>query len=145
MIALFEKIDTSRILKRHFRTLGDIVGKNKIWDVILFYVVPIVFGAAYYGYGKDCVTKECWDNLLIVNSIFLPLMLTALISLYSMKDRFAGDKISANLLGQVAANTFTVSCFRFAQLCCHLSLILGSGMGGQLQLQFLSYGVFIVC
>ena len=34
MIALFEKIDTSRILKRHFLTLGDIVGKNKIWDII---------------------------------------------------------------------------------------------------------------
>ena len=33
-------------------------------------------------------------------------MLMALISLYSMKDRFAGDKISVNLLGQVAANTF---------------------------------------
>ena len=106
MIALFEKIDTSRILKRHFLTLGDIVGRNKIWDIILFYVVPIVFGVAYYIYGKDYVTKECWDNLLIVNSIFLPLMLTALISLYSMKDRFADDKISANLLAQVAANTF---------------------------------------
>ena len=67
MIAIFDKIDASRILKRHFLTLGNIVGKNKVWDVILFYVVPIVFGVAYYRYGKDYVTKESWNNLLIVN------------------------------------------------------------------------------
>ena len=106
MIALLEKVDPSRILKGHFDTLGDITGKNKAWDVILFYVVPVVLGLSYYGYGKDCVTKECWDNLLIVNSIFLPLMLTALISLYSMKERFADDKLAAKLLGQLTMNTF---------------------------------------
>ena len=52
------------------------------------------------------MTKECWDNLLIVNSIFLPLMLTALISLHSMKDRFANDKLAVKLLCQITTNTF---------------------------------------
>lgn len=106
MMALFEKIDASRILKQHFDTLGDIRGEKKVWDIIFFYVVPIFFGVAYYMYGCDCVTKECWGNLLIVNSIFLPLMLTALISLYSMRDRFADDKLAAKLLGQITTNTF---------------------------------------
>ena len=91
MLELFSKINIRRIVAGNYSTYGDEYGRGKWMDVLLFLVMPGLFGVAYY-YGVTRWTLKLlgacsWSAACSVSAIFIPLVLTMLTCLLASKDK----------------------------------------------------------
>lgn len=89
------KINMGRIVTDHLSTFGDIDGRHKCGDYFTFYIMPALVAAAYFFAAKEewikCIHRDCWGAALTVCSIFIPLSMTMLISLRSLRKELAKD------------------------------------------------------
>ena len=97
------KLNLTRIVIEHWDTFGNIDGRGKFHDWFTFYLVPMI-GALAYGVGAkkgwigDCVPEACWNAALTVCAIFIPLAMTMLINLHSLRREMAKDTDRAQML-----------------------------------------------
>ncbi|MEM2857270.1 MAG: hypothetical protein QW416_09235 [Candidatus Nitrosocaldaceae archaeon] len=86
---MFEKINPLIIIKDHLNTLKDykpsIYGYEKynIYDILLFFIAPALITIPILLYSDIILVRNNLDILLIVFSIFTPLMFNILILLYN--------------------------------------------------------------
>ena len=109
MFDIFSKINVIKIISGHVCTFGYRSSvKVFIGDILLFFAVPI-FGGGVYGWFQyiDCISgipTGCWDTAITIASIFTPLTLTLLTSLYAMKDKLESNDRAMTLFHEVIYN-----------------------------------------
>lgn len=98
------KINTVRMLSDHLATFGDVDGRHKFRDYFTFYIMPTLVAVAYFIVAKagwiKCIHSDCWGAALTVCSIFIPLSMTMLISLRSLRKELANDTDRARKLAR---------------------------------------------
>lgn len=109
---LFSKINMFDVIVGHYGSFGNERGEGRFWDYLLFCVFPLLIGFLYfYASGRwDTgsikllpIKEDCWHATITINAIFIPLVLTLLTALYSVKDRFWGN--SQLLFRQLCENS----------------------------------------
>ena len=109
MASFFSKVNVIEIISEHIKTFGYKSRlKVLIADCFLFLGIPIVFGLSYgvmqyYKIAKG-VPASCWGTAVTITTIFTPLTLTLLTSLYSMKEKLAPNPKALLLLREIIYN-----------------------------------------
>ena len=109
MLSMFDKINVIQVIFGHVRTFGYASRlRPLIKDVLLFIVGPILLGVGY-GYAQKYsnmkgISPECWNIAVTITSIFTPLTLSLLTSLYSMKEKLSPNPRAIRLLREIVYN-----------------------------------------
>lgn len=90
-IEMSEKINLSKIIKQHFQSLVDINGKISYWDLVTFFILPLICSAffVYRGWELSDAVIGIFINL---GSIFTALLISVLIMLYDQEQKIT-DKL----------------------------------------------------
>ncbi len=138
MFSIFDKINIMQVIIGHARTFGY---RSRIIavveDVVLFIGLPVMLCVGYgflqgYGYIKGIPT-ECWNIAVTITSIFTPLTLSVLTSLYSMKEKLSPNPRAIKLLQEIVYNicyAIVVSLFLLIIAVCVKALAVESSVWG---------------
>ena len=138
MFSIFDKINILQVVVGHARTFGyrsRIIAVVK--DVVLFVGLPIMLSVGYGILQKyECIKgipSECWDTAVTITSIFTPLTLSLLTSLYSMKEKLSPNPRAMKLLQEIVYNicyAIVVSLFLLIIAVCVKALAVESSVWG---------------
>lgn len=138
MFSIFDKINIIQVVVGHARTFGyRSCGIAVVKDVVLFVGIPVMLcvGCGFlqaYGYIKG-IPSECWNIAVTITSIFTPLTLSLLTSLYSMKEKLSPNPRAIKLLQEVVYNicyAIVVSLFLLIIAVCVKALAVESTVWG---------------
>ena len=123
------KINPYKIVIGHWKTFGNPNGKGKWGDTVVFYGIPMVCGFAYfilctlYPNQIRCVSENCWNSAMTVNSIFIPLVMTLMIGLYGISTSVSQKPQAGKLLRHLYCNASYLVLFSVLSLASIIAFI----------------------
>lgn len=99
------KVNPWCIVVAHWRTFGDENGERKFFDVLIFYLLPIMTCAIYWYRGWRPLPTSIWNGGLTVAAIFIPLIFTVVATLLASTRDFEEGSLERKLLRQLVDNS----------------------------------------
>ncbi|GLI12361.1 hypothetical protein MARBORIA2_14510 [Methanobrevibacter arboriphilus] len=78
------KIDITKILIDHIKTLKNNKTKRRIKDLFTFFIIPLIFALVIVILFNGRLSSDASNSILLALSIFAPIMFSLLISIYSI-------------------------------------------------------------